>query len=179
MAALNLRRAARAAPGTSKTRSLRRVDLSSAPGLQLAAGPRLGAGVALPLAPTAEQAGAPAASAIATIAAPPRLTAERDTAPPGVDLTLKAAPLATSSGSPGVAATAALLAGPGVAAGVAPATTAAAAVVKPPLAAATGAPGAAASALIALIPGLMLGAASPLAFADGTIWDDGTLWIDS
>ena len=178
MASLNLGRFALKARGAGRGRPLRRVEVSSAPGLQLAGELRLGASLALPLAPTTEQAGAPTSSRVVAIAAHPRLAVEEGAAPPGVDLTLEAAPVAASSGTPDVAATVAVVSGPGVAAGGVLETTADAAIAKAPLAAATGHPGAAASALIASTPRVKLGEASPFTFADGTIWDDGTLWVD-
>ena len=178
MASLNLRRFALEARGAGKGRPLRRVEVSSAPVLQLAGELRQGASVALPLAPTTEQVGAPTTSRVVDIATRPSLAVEEGAAPPGVDLTLQAAPVAASSGTPDVAATVAVVSGPGVAAGGVLETTADAAIAKAPLAAATGHPGAAASALIASTPRVTLGEVSPFTFADGTIWDDGTLWVD-
>jgi hypothetical protein len=176
VASLNLRRFALNALDAGRGPPLRRFEVSSAPTLQLARELRAGATVALPLAPTTKQAGAPTTSQVVAIAARPRLAVEGSPVPPGADLTLKAAPITASSGAPGVAATAAVVAGPGVAAGVASEVTADEAIENAPLAAATGHPGAAAAALIASAPWVMLGGASPFSFTDGTIWDDGTLW---
>jgi len=171
-----------AAAGAGKGPPLRRAEISSAPGLQLVGELGLGASVALLLPPTTNQAGALLASRVVAIAARPHLAFETGAAPPGVDLTLEAAPIVASGGAPGVAATVAVVAGPGVAAAGAPEMVADAVAAKARLAAITGHPEVAASALIASIPGVTVtpsaGGASPFTFLDGTIWNDGTPWID-